>query len=191
VSSGELEAALVSILRARGWLWKALHIVRAVDPPDWVITAGVIRDAVWDHLHGYSESAPPRDVDVGFFDRDDLGSERESALDAELRRHAPDFPWESRNHAAAHHWLESVSGAAVDPPRSVADAVALWPETATCVGVRLEADAELMVIAPFGLDDLFGMILRPNPVHADAALFERRIREKRFVERWPQVTLDW
>jgi hypothetical protein len=30
---------------------RALRAARAVDPPDWLIGGGVIRDLVWDHVH--------------------------------------------------------------------------------------------------------------------------------------------
>jgi hypothetical protein len=41
--------------------------------------------------------------------------------------------------------------------------VSTWPETATSIAVRLLANDELHVVAPCGLADLFGMVLRRNP----------------------------
>jgi hypothetical protein len=55
-----------------------------------------------------------------------------------------------------------------------------------CVAVRLLSDDEIEVVAPHGLWDLFGMVVRRNPV-ADVASFRRRLDEKRYVDRWALV----
>lgn len=64
-----------------------------------------------------------------------------------------------------------------------------WPETATTVGVRLEADDSLTLAAPLGLEDLFALRLRWNPCLVSREIFLQRVREKRFLERWPRLTL--
>jgi uncharacterized protein len=65
--------------------------------------------------------------------------------------------------------------------------VASWPETATAVAVRLLPDDHLHVIAPCGLDDLFGLVLRRNPTRVSLDEFRRRYREKAIQETWPRV----
>jgi hypothetical protein len=57
------------------------------------------------------------------------------------------------------------------------------------VAVRLWPDDRLQVVAPVGLDDLFGLVLRRNPRRVTQEQFERRLREKRIAERWPRVTV--
>ena len=66
---------------------------------------------------------------------------------------------------------------------------ATWPETATAVAVRLLADDRLQVVAPCGLDDLFGMVCRRNPRRVSVDQYHRRLREKRAAERWPRVVI--
>jgi hypothetical protein len=58
---------------------RALRAAHEVDPPDWAIGSGMIRDLVWDRLHG-REPLAPRDVDLAFFDPDDLSPEREASV---------------------------------------------------------------------------------------------------------------
>ncbi|MEO4027717.1 nucleotidyltransferase family protein [Chromobacterium vaccinii] len=52
-----------------------------------------------------------------------------------------------------------------------------------------DADDSLRIIAPFGLDDLFGMMVRRNPARASAEIYRRRVADKRYPERWPRVTV--
>jgi hypothetical protein len=192
---------------------RALHVAREVDAPDWLITAGAVRTAVWDHLHGFTPPSatsplppaasspaagsaaalsprPPAslaDVDLAFFDAADRSPARDAAVEAALRAVAPDLPWEAKNQAAVHLWYPRRFGLAVEPFSRSADAVATFPETATCVGLHLDAADRLTVVAPYGLDDLLGLVLRHNPRRATAEVYERRLADKRIAERWPRV----
>jgi hypothetical protein len=65
--------------------------------------------------------------------------------------------------------------------------VASWPEYATCVGLRLDDDDRLHVIAPHGLDDLFGMVVQRNPSRVSVATYRERVASKRYPQRWPRV----
>jgi hypothetical protein len=168
---------------------RALEAARDVGPPDWLIGAGAIRRLVWDRLHGVADPAPPEDVDLVFFDRFALEPEREEAVRTALAARAPDLPWDVKNQAAVHVWYPRVFGVEVEPLRSVRDAVATWPETATAVGVRLTAEGELRVVAPLGLDDLFGLVWRRNPRRVTVAEYRRRLEAKLDRERWPNVTV--
>jgi hypothetical protein len=177
---------LVAIVRDTPHLMAALIAAREVDAPDWLISAGAIRDAVWDVLHD-REPAMPRDIDVGFFDPDHLTPARDEAVEAALRARAPGLPWEAKNQAAVHLWYPRRFGLEVEPFRDTADAVATFPEIATCVGVRLLPDDELQVVAPHGLDDLLGCVCRHNPTRASRALYRRRVETKGWGERWPKL----
>jgi hypothetical protein len=184
----DLEAELIALVRSSAMLMRAARAARNADPPQWVIGAGAIRDCVWAHLHGFSPPAP-RDVDLAFYDRNELGPEREGEVLREVREQAPDLPWEVTNEARAHLWYPHVHGVAIRPFLSTADAVASWPETATAVAIRLTADDRIRVVAPWGLADLFGIIWRHNPRIAPVAVFNERLRSKRIVQRWPRVRI--
>jgi len=166
---------------------RALRAARTVNPPDWLIGAGVIRDRVWDHLHGSAQPRPSRDVDLAFFDPSSLEGERELSVQRELSAQAPDICWEVTNQASVHLWYPEVFGVEVEPLTSCADAVGTWPETATAIGIRLLADDSLKVIAPCGLDDLFGLVCRRNPRRVTKEQYRRRVDSKQIAKRWPRV----
>jgi uncharacterized protein len=180
---------VAAIVRGTPWLMDALRAAREVDAPEWLIGAGAIRTAVWDHLHGFEERTDLADVDVVFFDPDDLSRERDQQVEARLRELRPEIPWDAKNQGAVHVWFPEKFGYPVPPFASAADAVATWPETATCVAVRLERDDALTVVAPHGLDDLLGLVHRRKPVRVTVEEYERRLRAKRIAERWPRALI--
>jgi hypothetical protein len=124
-----------------------------------------------------------------FFDPADLSPERDTRVEHALRDRAPGIPWESKNQAAVHLWYPERFGYDVEPLTSSADGVATWPETAVCVGLHLDGRDRLSIVAPYGLDDLLGLVHRRNPRRVSVHEYERRLRDKRIAERWPNATI--
>jgi len=183
------EAHLEEIVRSTPWLMRALEAARTVDAPDWLIGSGAVRTAVWDHLHGYEKRTELADIDLVFFDPDDLSEAHEHETQSRLQSALPDEPWDAKNQAAVHLWYPERFGYEVDPLTSSAAAVATWPETAVCVGLRLAENDRVLIEAPLGLDDLLGLVHRRNPTRVSVGEYERRLAAKRITERWPRVTV--
>jgi hypothetical protein len=183
---------------AEPWLASALDAVAASGLPDAWIGAGVIRDVVWGQLHDGFDPALVRDVDVVFFDPGDLSPARDEAAQRRLGELAG-RPWEASNQAAVHTWFHDYFGGPPVPPfASVHEAVATWPETATCVAIRRApgdlasgdlAPGDLEVCAPHGLADLLGRTWRRNPVRVSLATSRERLSRQRVAVRWPGVTI--
>lgn len=182
----ELAARLAELVRGDDWLMDVLREVRDCALPDWTVAGGAVRDRVFDVLHG-REPGPPKDVDVTYFDPGDLDRRREPEAEERLRARRPDVSWDVKNQAAVHRWYGARFGIEIPPRTSSADAIAHWVETATCVGVRLDDDDAVAVVATEGLSDLFAMVLRPNPRCPNPAAFERHLAQKRFFDRWPRL----
>jgi uncharacterized protein len=151
--------------------------------PDWWIGAGFARNAVWDHLHGFATPTPLDDIDVIWFDAD----QREAALDdmlaAKLTARRPDFRWSVKNQARMH------ARNGDRPYRSSLDAMCHWPETATAIALKLHDDGIVELGAPFGIDDLLALVLRPTP-HFRAnriAAYGERQRAKNWRAHWPRL----
>jgi hypothetical protein len=187
MKSNKYEEQLCNLITQNERVMTILRTVRRCNPPDWLVGAGLIRNLVWDHLHGYSQPTPPRDIDVAFFDPADLSPERDAAVTAQLTAVLPGVAWEATNQAAVHRWYAEVFGKTVPPLTSSAEAIATWPETATCTAVRLLSDDSLHIVAPFGLEDLFQMILRRNPARVTLEQFRHRLQDKQIQQKWPQV----
>lgn len=182
VRTGAHEHRLASMVRDSGALMAALETARELGLAEWCIGAGAVRGLVWDQLYGRTEDVLHGDLDLVYFDPVACSREAELALQHRLRNVMPEHDWEVVNQARVHQWMGYPQ-----PFCSVAEGIASWPESATCVGVRLSADGVVQVIAPHGLDDLFAMRLRWNPARASEAVFQQRVRSKRLLERWPLV----
>ncbi len=160
---------------------KQLRAARTLGLPDWCIAAGFVRNRVWDHLHGISPPRPPADIDVLYYDKADLSKATEQAFEARLNARLP-APWQVRNQARMHIPKDLPQHA------STSDSMTCWLETVTAVGVRLEADDTLTVVAPLGTDDLLGLCCRPTAFgHTRRHEYDARIASKRWAELWPKV----
>lgn len=185
----QLRDRLVEWIGESAWFMPALHAVRELRLSSWCIGAGAVRNLVWDHLHGYRTPSALSDIDVAYFDASSLSSEQDAELQERLTHLHPGLPWEVTNQAAVHTWFEGHFGHAVEPLHSLEDAVASWPEYATCVGVSLQADRTIQVIAPHGLEDLFSVTVRRNPSRVSVETYRQRVAQKRYLERWPDVKI--
>ncbi|MGI5214374.1 nucleotidyltransferase family protein [Plantactinospora sp. CA-290183] len=183
------EERLRGLIRDCSWLTRVLATVRDSGLPDAWVGAGAIRDLVWGEFYGSGfDPGGVRDVDVVFFDPDDLGRDRDALATARLHESWPQVPWEARNQAAVHVWYAGkFGGRPVEPLLSIADAVATWPETATAVAVRLDRAGAVEICAPLGLTDLLAGVWRRNPRRASLSVSLARLARHRPAQRWPGV----
>jgi hypothetical protein len=172
---------LDALLRGEPWILDVLARARDLGLPDWYVGAGAIRDLVWDVRFGDGfDPGRIEDVDLVYFDPDDLSHETEVAIEARL---GPG--WDVKNQARVHLWYPERFGDEVEPLTSTVDGIATWPEHATCIGVRLEDDGSLTIAAPFGLDALLDGVWSVNPVRVSPIECERRLAKKDPAHRWP------
>jgi hypothetical protein len=184
-----LEDRLEDILRASPRLMQVLEGARELDLPDWLVFSGAVYQPVLNRLTGRDLDHGLKDYDLGYFDASDLSYEAE---DLAIRRVAAAFQpplrelVEVRNQARVHLWFEAKFGEPDDPLASTAEALERFTSATFAVGVRLEADDRLTVAAPFGLDDLFALRLRPNPRRATNGIARTAASA---VARWPELTM--
>ncbi|HEY2178673.1 MAG TPA: nucleotidyltransferase family protein [Caulobacteraceae bacterium] len=163
---------------------------RDLDLPDWLVFSGAIYQPVWNELTGRPLEHGLKDYDLAYFDAGDLSWVAEDAV---IRRVAAAFEpplretVEVRNQARVHLWFEDHFGEPYAPLANAAEAVVRFTATAFAVGARLEPDGRLTIVAPFGLEDLFALRLKPNPIRPSAA-FTRTAEAAR--RRWPEVTIE-
>lgn len=170
---------------------EVLRRAEVLDLPGWYLTAGCLFQTVWNVLDGYDPCRGIRDYDLFYFDDSDLSWDAEDRV---IRAAAEVFDGsggevEVRNEARVHLWYEDKFGSPCPPFTCSEDAIDRFAATACCVGVRLAGD-ETTVYAPHGFDDMFGMVLRPNPVLAKRSVYEAKA--ERWRSLWPELrVLPW
>ncbi|RWM27184.1 nucleotidyltransferase family protein [Mesorhizobium sp.] len=184
----EQRAAFLAIVTADPLLAKTLARVRALALPDWLVVSGALYNSVWNHLTGKPPGYGIKDVDLFYFDDADLSYEAEDAV---IRRAAKHFeglalPVEVRNQARVHLWYEARFGSAYPRLSSSAEALS-WFASKNAVGVCFNADGELDLVAPFGLDDIFSFRITPNRVMDNQWTHEAKGR--RAKENWPEISV--
>lgn len=180
------------MVKATPELMAMLNAAHQLRLPSWAIAAGAIRNLVWDELHGFAVRTPLHDVDLVFYD-DSLDREEESAVihaaQQDLQHHFPALEWDLVNQASVHLWLQQLNESKVQAFASLEEGIASWPETATCVGVYLDAQRQIQVLAPHGLEDLFSLRVRHNTTRVSKATYLARLQAKSFLTRWPRLQI--
>lgn len=178
-------------LRENLWLWEMLERFDEVGLPDAWVVAGCIAQTVWNLSCGRPAGDGIKDVDLVYFDADDLSAKTEADHEKRLSDCFRDLPvkLDVKNEARVHLWYEKAFGYPISPYRCTADAIASFPTTATAIGV-CRRDGRFEYCAPFGLDDLFALRVRPNRRQITPAIYEAKVNRWRQI--WPHLTfLAW
>jgi uncharacterized protein len=173
----DLEAALGQ----NKWLVKILEKFEEIALPDSWLVAGSIAQTIWNLSCGQPAELGLKDVDLIYFDDQDLSLDADASHERRLRELFGRLPikLDVKHEARVHLWYEERFGYAIKPYICSADAIATFPTTATAVGVR-RIDGKLECCAPFGLDDLFGLVVRPNKSRITRDIYEDESRSVAF-----------
>jgi hypothetical protein len=156
--------------------------------PDWHLVAGCLFQTVWNVLSELPPTHGISDYDVFYFDASDLSWDAEDAV---IRRCAEAFAdldatVEVRNQARVHLWYPDKHGVECAPLQSSRDGIDTFLSQSSCLGIGGDG----AVYAPFGFDDLFAMVMRPNTRRwVPRVYYEKAARWKAL---WPWLTvLPW
>ena len=179
------EKDIMALIEKDEWMMSVLRVARDLNLPDWMIGAGFVRNKVWDYLHGFdNKEVQTRDIDLIYFDRNKLTEETEKKYEDALKEKL-NINWEPRNQARMH-----IKHNRKELYKNSYEALSEWPETATCVAVRLNGDDTLELFVPHGTEDLVNLIVRPSPAflnNLDA--YRKRIHSKNWQEKWPKLKI--
>jgi len=184
------EARLEAILRAAPSLMRVMETARDLDLPDWLIVSGAIYQRVFNHLTGRDPDYGIKDYDLAYFDASNISYEAEDVV---IRRAAAAFEpplrelVEVRNQARVHVWFEGKFGEPYAPLSCSAEALERFVSPIFAVAARLDRDDRVVIVAPFGLEDLFAMRLRPNPIRKTGG-FARTAAG--VTSRWPELIVE-
>ncbi len=182
----------VWIIESDPGLMHLLHRLRGLRLPQWRLVSGCLYQTVWNVLTDRARGTGIKDYDLIYFDAGDPSWEAEDAVIRQVAAATADCvgPVETRNQARVHLWFPQRFRCAYPRLASADDSLAFYASVVHAVGVRLEDDGRLNVIAPFGLDDIFAMVIRPNYALENAASHAAKAQRAKAI--WSEVVvLPW
>ena len=187
--SDTLETRLADIVRADAALMHVLTTVRGLGLNDWRVFSGAVYQSVWNSVTSRPAGYGIKDYDLGYFDPDTSWDAEDVVIKRVAAAFEPPFRdiVEVRNQARVHLWFQDRFGEPYEAVPDTDTALTRFVAPAFAVAIRLEDDDHISVAAPFGLDDMFGMILRPNPNRPLARSWDKVVASA--VERWPELTI--
>ena len=181
---------LTKILSKNKKLISLLKILENDEIENYYITAGAINQTIFNYYHNYKIDYGIKDYDIVYFDKD-ITYEKEDIIIKRLDKKIKklNIKTDIKNQARVHIWYYEKYGIKRLPYSSVEDAISRFGATITCIGVKL-INNKLVVFAPYGLNDLFKMIIRPVKIEFTKELYDQRA--ELWIKKWPNLTkIDW
>ncbi|MDP1706677.1 MAG: nucleotidyltransferase family protein [bacterium] len=184
---------LLRILKENKSLQFILEQTKELGMPNWYLGGGGIVQTVWNQKHGFESEIGIKDYDLVYYDVNDISYEAEDVFIQKGKELFKNIitPVEIRNQARVHLWYNSRPGnhasRLIDQYKSVEEAISTWPTTATAIGVRKEMDGKFQVYAPFGLEDLFSLVVKPNKKLITEKIYQNKVN--RWIKVWPNLKI--
>ncbi|MES0880479.1 nucleotidyltransferase family protein [Roseibium sp. SCP14] len=185
-------AVLEEILLSVPHIVKMLKAVRDLQLPDAWLVSGGIYQTVWNVLTGRPHFHGIKDFDIIYFDGSDMSYEAEDTVIKRVNSTLPDLAelLEVRNQARVHLWYEQRFGRHYRPLDCSMDALTTYAARTHAVAARLDDAEKLVLHAPFGLANLFGMRLVPNYSQMNPETYAEKAARMKAL--WPELTvLPW
>ena len=182
---------LESALRANPIVSRAFGNWEDIALPNCWMVAGAVFQSFWNQEHGFPPLRGIADIDLIYFDADDLSEHKENEHYVRINEFFADenIRFDVKNEARVHLWYEDRFGYPIDAYTSAEAAMETFPTTAGAIGVRCTR-RKLEAFAPFGFDDLMNLIIRPNKRQITRSIYEDKVA--RWKPNWPRVNyLEW
>lgn len=188
----DLHERLSTLVTTHSLISKILSRWDAINLPSAYLSGSIIAQARWNEVFGFDPLHGIEDADIVYFDPSDLSEEGEACVAARIAKLFDDLPVrvDVKNQARVHLWYPAKFGNAIEPYRSIADAITTFPTTSSAVAICRNREHDHEIVAPFGLVDLLKPVVRANRTQVTRAYFETK--SKRWRECWPDLQiLPW
>lgn len=185
----EQRCALVEIVKSYPEMMSVFERARDLDLPEHWIVSGAIYNNIWNYLTERPVMTGVKDIDIFYFDDQDLSYEAEDAVirraDQLFAGHNP--PVEVRNQARVHLWYKDHFGHDYTALKSASEGIDRFASITHSVGMRLNRHDQFEVYAPYGLDEIFSFRLTPNYLLPNKKThLEKGARQ---LINWPELEL--
>lgn len=183
-----LPSALETSLRNSPAVSRVLDQWAELAIPHCWLAAGVVVQSYWNDRHRFPPIYGISDVDLVYFDSQDLTENAESCHASRIGdlHQSLGIKIDVKNEARVHLWYESRFGFPIKAYTSVESAIETFPTTAGAIGVRPKGN-RLEAFAPFGFDDLMNLIVRPNKRQITRTIYADKVN--RWMSLWPRLNV--
>jgi uncharacterized protein len=182
------EEDIVRLIKDDEWMMAIIKTASTLGLKDWCICAGFVRSKIWDTIHGFKERTELEDIDVIFHDERFVDESMEKELEATLTQARKGIPWSVKNQARMHLVNK------IPPYESSYDAISKFPETSTALGVTIDPNGKLRLIAPCGIHDATALIVKPTPYFKSSKqlmnIYKYRLETKNWKSIWPGLKVE-
>ncbi len=155
---------------------------------DWWLASGCIFQTVWNLRSGRQADKGIVDYDVCYFS-EDLTYEAEDQVIRDAAQLFRDLPVniQLRNQARVHLWYPDKYGVAYPPLTTASEGILRFTSSVQAVGMRRTGEEFIDVYAPFGLGDIWDLVVRPNRALPLAHVYDEKTSGWRM--EWDKVVV--
>ena len=155
---------VIKILKKNKDLMNILNYISEINLPNFYIAAGCIFQTIWNYFDNKPLNYGIKDIDIIYYDKDDISKETEIKIEKEITNHFKkinnNYKFDIHNEARMHLWEKEKNNIVIDQYKNSEDAINNWIVTIHAIGITKE-NGEIMLYAPYGLDDIFSRTVRP------------------------------
>jgi uncharacterized protein len=187
----EQERVFIALIRANPVNQEILSRIPELPLPQGMLVSGCLYQSVWNGLLGHEPTRGIRDYDLAYFDDSDLTYEAEDVVIKKCARAFADLgvEVEVRNQARVHVWFESHFGVPYSPLTHAAQSLERYMSPCNAVAAQPCTKDDLIIHAPFGLDDVFGFTVRPRGDGSEISSQSYAKKTTRMKALWPGLTI--
>ena len=181
------ETSLKELFSKNSDIMEILAIINQLNLNDCWLCAETLRNYVWNYLSKQKTSLIS-DVDIIFYDPD-ISYKETLEIEKNLKNKYPLYDWELKNQV-----YMNIHNPNTKPYLSSADALAKFPETCTAIGLRLDSNNQLELLAPCGIKDLVSLTIKPAPFFMEntdrMVVYHQRVEKKQWLKKWPELKTE-
>ena len=183
-----MEKKLIEILLKSPSIATLLENGDLIQLPNWYIAAGAIPTVVWNCMLFNEPEKFLKDIDIVYYDPNDLTEESEITAEKTIRDAFPQLKHkiDVKNQARVHTWYRDKNGQKITQYGSTEAGIDMWMSV-TAIGLRSEK-GQNKVYAPYGLEDLFSMTIKPNRRIISEDHYNEKVRKWKM--QWPQLKIQ-
>lgn len=178
----EQNKKFIYIIKKNKDLILILDFLESINLPNFYLVAGTIFQTIWNFLDNNPLDCNIHDIDIFYYDKDNLDKEYEDKLEEKIKQFLVDnnidLEIDIHNEARVHLWKKYNENPNVDYYENTEDAIRRLISTIQAIGVT-KINNKIKVYAPYGLSDVFSKTIRPVKLPTNS-----KITYNKKIESW-------